>query len=273
MPQIPRAGPVPLTVVGAPELAARLGVSAGAPPAGSASGRRVVVVGGPVAERMTHAARAVGEGAHVFLLWPPGTAAGADALAGRAEEAGVEVGLARPLGARALAGVPDGWAARLVTLTLVARTGGTLAGAGWPGLLAGAVDLCSTLADARDASRLDAVAERDGDAIRAVALAGRFENGAYAQAVVRFSDHAPADEVALYAARPGSRVEARSLDGPLCVETQASTWRVPVPSGDPLADEVAAFVEAVGAGRPPAYGLGAALTALRLVARVRDQLR
>ena len=263
----------PLTVVGAPELAARLGPS-GASITGPGGGRRVVVVGGPVAERMGHAARAVGGGAHVFLLWPPGTAAEADALAARAEEAGVEVGLARPLGARALAGVPEGWAARLVTLTLVARTGGPLAQAGWPGLLAGAVDLCSALSDARDASRLDAVAERDGDAVRAVALAGRFENGAYAQAVVRFSDHAPDDEVALYAARPGSRVEARSLDGPLCVEPQdqAPARRAPV-GGDPLADEVAAFVGAVDAGRPPAYGLGAALAALRLVARVRDQLR
>ena len=272
MSKILRAG-LPLTVVGAPALAARLGALATA--ASETGGPRVVVVGGPVAERVAHAARAVAEGAHVFLLWPPAESAhAAEALAGRAEEAGVEVGLARPLGARALAGVPEGWAARLVTLTLVARTGGPLAEAGWPGLLAGAVDLCATLAGARDPGRLDAVAERDGDALRAVALAGRFETGAYAQAVVRFSDHAPADEVALYAARPGSRVEARSLDGPLCVGARETAPSPPRPvHGDALADEVAAFARAVEAGRPPAYGLGAALAALRLVERVRDQLR
>ena len=269
--------PLRLTVVGAPALAARLAPLATPTASGAAPapGPRVVVVGGPVEARVAHAARAVGGGAHVFLPWPPATAArDAELLAARAEEAGVEVGVARPLGARALAGVPSGWAARLVTLTLVARTGGPLAGAGWPGLLAGAVDLCATLAGARDPGRLDAVAERDGDALRAVALAGRFETGAYAQAVVRFSDHAPADEVALYAARPGSRVEARSLDEPLRVEPPPGDARaLPPPPGDALADEVAAFVQAVEAGRPPAYGLGAALAALRLVERVRDQLR
>ena len=102
-----------ITVVGAPALAARL-ASVPSPLADA----RVVVVGGPVDERVAHAAQAIGRGAHVFLQWPPADAArAAEALAGRAEEAGVEVGVARPLGARALAGVPPGWAARLVTLT------------------------------------------------------------------------------------------------------------------------------------------------------------
>lgn len=263
--------PLPLTVVGAPALADRLAPLG--PAAGPAVGARVVVVGGPVAERLGRAARAVGEGAHVFVLWPPAPSAReAGALADRAEEAGVEVGVARPLGARALAGVPAGWAARLVTLTLVARPGGALAEAGWPGLLAGALDLCATLAGARDAGRLEAVAERDGDALRAVALAGRFETGAYAQAVVRFSDEAADDEVALYASRPGSHVEARTLDEPLRPRP-APDAPAGAASGDALADEVAAFVRAVEAGRPPAYGLAAARAALQLVERVRDQLR
>ncbi len=264
-----------VTIVGAPDLAARLGLPSR--DATSAGERRVVVVGGPVEDRVARASQAVGSGAHAFLLWPPAvSASAAGALGDRAEEAGVEVGVARPLGATAaLAGVPDGWAARLVTLALVARLDGPLARAGWATLLAGALDLCATLADGRDVGRLDAVAERDGRALRAIVLAGRFDNGAYAQATVRFSDHVAQDEVALYASRPGSRVEARSLAGPLCVEAEgrgaALAPHPPHPDAD--AAEVGAFVVAVAAGRPAPYALDDALATLRLVERVQERLR
>ncbi len=255
-----------LTIVGAPALADRLG--------DVVTDRRVVVVGGAVAHRATTAARAIGEGAAVYLLWPPASSAReVEALAHRAEEAGVEVGVERPLGARVLDGVPAGWAARLVTLTLVGTTGGALARSGWAGLLAGAVDLCLTLADARDASRLEAVAERDGDAIRAVALSGRFETGAYVQAIARLSDYAPADTVALYASRPGSRVEARSLDGPLCVEVEGQRAAPAATASYTEDSEILAFARAAGGGHRPPYGLDAALAALRLVERVSEQLR
>ena len=266
---------LPLTVVGAPALAARLSASSAPRAEGTRGG--IVVVGGPVERRVDVAAEAVGAGAHAFLLWPPAaSASAAEALADRAEEAGVEVGVARPLGATAaLSGVPSGWAARLVTLGLVARVDGPLAAAGWPTLLAGALDLCATLAAARDVTRLDAVAERDRDALRAVALAARFENGAYAQATVRFSDHVAEDEVALYAARPGSRVEARSLAGPLCVEAEGSGAPVAAapPASDPEVAEVEAFVAAVAAGRPAPYALDDALATLRLAERAQERLR
>ena len=255
-----------VTFVGADALAASLGTFETARP--------VVVIGGGVDGRAGRAADAVAQGADVFLTWPPAASAqDASGLLQRAEEAGVEVGVARPLGARALVGVPDGWAARLVTLTLVARTGGALAQAGWAGLLAGAVGVCLTLADARDSSRLEAVAERDGGAIRAVALAGKLETGAHVQAVVRLSDHLSQDTVALYASRPGSRVEAQSLDGPLCVEVEGQRAPAAQAGEGHAAAEVRAFARAVGAGRPPPYGLDGALAALRLVERVRQQLR
>lgn len=266
---------LPVTVVGAPALAGRLeaGLEAPAP----SPGGRVVVVGGPVEARPARAAEAVEAGAHAFLLWPPAPSArAARGLGDRAEEAGVEVGVARPLGAsRALGGVPAGWAARLVTLALTARTDGPFGRAGWPVLLAGALDVCATLADAWDVARLDAVAERDGDALRAVALAARFDNGAYAQATVRFSDHAAEDDLALYAARSGSRVEARSLAGPLCVEAEGRAPAVAPgpPLGDPEATEVAAFVAAVAAGRRAPYGLDRALATLRLAETAQERLR
>ncbi|WP_412069371.1 hypothetical protein [Rubrivirga sp. IMCC43871] len=260
-----------VTVVGEADLAARL-ATPGAPGAA-----RVVVVGGPVDDRPQRAADAVASGAHTFLLWPPAPTAGAaERLADHAEEAGVEVGVARPLGATAaLAGIPAGWAARLVTLALVARPDGPLAEAGWATLLAGALDVCATLADARAVARMDAVAERDGQALRAVALAVRFENRAYAQATVRFSDHVADDEVALYAARPGSRVEARSLAGPLCVEAEghaAPFARAPALVDGP-ATEATAFVAAIAAGRPAPYTLDHALATLRLAEQAQEKLR
>ena len=260
-----------VSVVGDPPLAARLERT---PPDASA---RVVVVGGPVAERVARAGEAVARGAHAFVLWPPApTSAGAGGLAALAEEAGVEVGVARPLGASAaLAGVPAGWAARLVTLAVVAPLDGPLAAAGWPTLLAGALDLCTSLAGTVAVGRLDAGGERDGDALRAVALAARFENGAYAQAVVRFSDHVARDEVALYAARPGSRVEARSLAGPLCVEAEGRVSAVAAPAGDwdPEAAEAEAFVTAVAARQRAPHGLDRALATLRLAERAQERLR
>ncbi len=268
--------PPHVTVVGEPGLAARLGLADPSAPR-PADGPRVIVVGGPVEGRVRRAADAVGSGAHAFVLWPPATSAGAAAgLGDRAEEAGVEVGVARPLGATAaLAGVPAGWSARLVTLALVARLDGPLARAGWATLLAGALDLCATLATARDVGRLDVVAERDPSALRAVALAARFANGAYAQATVRFSDHAAQDEVALYASRPGSRVEARSLSGPLCVEAEGRGTPVSAhpPRPDADAAEVDAFVAAVTAGGQAPYALDDALATLRLVERVQARLR
>ena len=261
-----------VSVVGAPDLAARL-----AAPSAPSAPTSVVVIGGPVEDRAALAAEAVGTGVHAFLLWPPAaSASAAGALADRAEEAGVEVGVARPLGATAaLAGVPRGWAARLVTLGLVARVDGPLAAAGWPTLLAGALDLCATLAAARDVTRLDAAAERDRDALRAVALAARFENGAYAQATVRFSDHVDEDEVALYASRPGSRVEARTLAGPLCVEAEGrgAPLAAHPPHADADAAEVEAFVAAVAAGRPAPYALDDAVATLRLLERAQERLR
>ena len=230
----------------------------------------VVVVGGPPGERAEAAGRAVARGAHAFVLWPPGvSAAELDALGARAEEAGVEVGVARPLATAALlAGRPEAWAARLVTLSAAAAPGRPLARAGWPTLLAGALDVAAAFAASRDVARLDAEAERDGAALRAVAVAVRFRNGAFAQLSLRQAAHADRDEVSLYASRPGSRVEARSLRGPLCLDGGAA----PAPPR-PAPDEAVSFVRAVAAGRPPGYVVSDALATLRLVERVQERLR
>lgn len=264
--------PPSVAVVGAPSLAARLG-AAGVPVV-SISEAGVVVVGGAVGDRVAVAREAVSAGRAAFLLWPPGVSvAEAVTLGARAEEAGVEVGVARPLGVGPLlAGRPDGWAARLVTLTVTAAPGGPLDAAGWTVGLAAALDVCATLAASSDVARLDAEAERDGSAVHAAAVTVRFRTGALAQIALRTSAQAAADEVALYASGPAGRVEARSLAGPLCVEVDGRpTFTTPTP--DPEAAEVLAFVEAVGGERPAPAALDAALDTLRLIERVQERLR
>lgn len=266
--------PPPVAVVGAPRLQARLGAAGAALAPPSEAG--AVVVGGPPGGRVAVAREAVSAGVPAFLLWPPGVSVDeAAALGVRAEEAGVEVGVARPLGtAGLLRARPDGFAARLVTLALTAAPDRGFEAAGWPTLLAGALDVCVALTGSHDVAHLDAEADRDGMRLRAAAVSARFRSGALAQVTVRPSEMVESDEVALYAGRPGVRVEARSLAGPLCVEADGgASVLVPAPVTDPEVAEILAFVEAVGAGRPAPYALDAALATLRLVERVQERLR
>ncbi|MDT0631756.1 hypothetical protein RQM47_05450 [Rubrivirga sp. S365] len=257
----------PLSVLGDDDLADRLD-RAGLPIAGAPSAGGVAVVGGAVGQRAAAAGRVAAAGAHPFALWPPGvSAADADALAARAEEAGVEVGVARPALARGAAGL-GGWTAGLVSLSLAAPPDGAL-GAG--GALGGALDLVLALVGRGAVGRLDAAAERDGARLRALAASLRFRSGAFAQVWLRADEDAGGLATSLHASRPGSHIDATRLDRPLVVSGQPAPPAAP--DADPLVAEVAAFVRAVGAGRRPAYGLDAALATLRLVERVQGHLR
>ena len=248
-----------VSVVGDDRLAERL-AAAGCPVVPTAGG--VVVVAGPVGDRAAAAAAAASTGAHPFVLWPPGhSPADADALAARAEEAGVEVGVERPALSRPAASL-GGWTARLVSLSVPGPPSGVLDAGGAVG---GALDLVLALVGRGAVARLDAAAERDGTQLTAFAASLRFRSGAYAQVWV--GGDGP---VALYASRPGSRVEATTLDVPLTVVGAPTP---PAPPVDALADKVAAFADAVRAGRRPEYGVDAALGTLRLVERVHAHLR
>ena len=233
----------------------------------------VVVIGGAVGERFEAAHTVASEGCHVFLAWPPGVSTDeARRLAARAEEAGVEVGAARPLAASGLLRArPEGWAARLVTLELAASPTGRFADTPWSHRIAGALDLCATLADSRDTARLDAQADRENGLLRSVALSLRFRTGAYAQAVLRQDDQ---DAFRLDASGPGARLSARSLDGPLCIESNAG--RQPVADPDTLAPDVreaVSFIEAVAAGHRAPFALADALATMRLAEAVTEKLR
>ena len=234
----------------------------------------VVIVGGGVGERFEAAHAVLSEGRHAFLAWPPGVSLDeASRLAARAEEAGVEVGAARPLPVSAvLRAAPPDWTARLVTLALTVAPGGRLAATAWSARLAGALDVCATLAQTRDAARLDAQADREGGRLRAVAFGVRFRTGAYAQVSVRSGD---ADAFHLDASGPGARLSARTLDGPLCIERGDAGPR-PVAAPDPLAPDVreaVSFLEAVAAGRRAPFSLADALATMRLAEAVGERLR
>ena len=239
----------------------------------------LVVVGASVGERFEAAQALVSEGQHVFLAWPPGVSTDeAKRLAARAEEAGVEVGAARPLPVSGLLRVaPPEFAARLVTVTLVVSPASPIAETPWPHRIAGALDVCATLARTRDAARLDAQAERDGGALRTVAFSVRFRTGAYAQATLRTVPPGlgPAEVVRINASGPGRHVSAQSFEGPLCVEGPGG-GRQPVDAPDGLTSDVRealAFVDAVAARRRAPFGLADALATMRLAEAVGEKLR
>lgn len=259
---------VPPDVLAALRAAGRavVEVSAGDGAGGEAARRLadrtgVVVVGGPPGERVAAARAAVDAGAHAFLMWPPGVSADESAaLARRADEAGVEVGVARPLPtADLLAGVPPGWTSRLMTLDIDVTPAGTLAERPQAHRLAGALSLCAALAGSDDPARVDAATQAG---LTAITL--RFRTGAYAHVALR--DDAPAERFALVAAGTGATVEAQSLAGPLRVAGQEAVVRKPEA-------EVEAFVTAIVARRPLPFSLDDAVATMRLAERVLARLR
>ena len=197
----------------------------------------VVIVEGPEAERAVRIRSVIARGAHAFAAWPPAADAdGARALAAVAEEAGVEVGVARPLPIGALlASRPAGWRARIVSLSL----GGGAAS------LPGALDLCASLVGSRTLAGLEAEAVGD-----AMALALRFRSGALATVTLGATD---ADAVSLSAVGAGGTVEADALDRD-------------------APDPALAFVDAVRSRRRPPFSLHDAVGTLRLVERVTRRL-
>ncbi len=123
-----------------PIAASGTGVAAALAAAGLAvdPAAAAVAVGGPQPERLAGLRAAVAAGRHAFAAWPPGTLQEAEALVRDAHEAGVEVGVERPVPADGVA------ASRLVTVTLVTD------GAAWSRAIAGALDVCAAaLAAAR----------------------------------------------------------------------------------------------------------------------------
>ncbi|NNF56807.1 MAG: Gfo/Idh/MocA family oxidoreductase, partial [Rhodothermaceae bacterium] len=244
-----------------------------------------VCVAAPTMDHFLLARTAVAQGAHVFLDWPLTTSLSeAEQLAQFAEEAGVEIGVARPLPVTGLlAARPDGWRPRLATMTLVGSGhDATQDGADlpWPQRIAGLVGLALALAGSADVQRLDAEADRGAGArLHAVVFSLRFRNGTLVHAHLREGTPAPEDAFRLDASGQGLRVSARALRGPLIIESQDSAS---LSDAGPRAmpsrtsadtQELTAFIEAIAAGQQAPVSILDGLRTMRLVEQVMERLR
>lgn len=230
----------------------------------------VICIGGCASERGQAARHVVEAGRHAFLAWPPTVSVPeADALARRAEEANVEVGVARALPTqRLLSACPASWSATLITLRITGPTGAP-GGVPWPHALAGALDTAAALAGTREVQRLDGQADRTNGHFRSVAFSVRFRSGAYAQAAFRTApDAAPGFQV--QAAGPGAHVSAHRLSGPLCIERDGER---PLAVSAGPSDELVHFVRALHQHRPPPLSVLDARNTLRLMERLMERLR
>ncbi len=233
----------------------------------------VVAVASGASEREGDVRAALSQGAHVFAAWPPAASVeGAERLAARAEEAGVEVAVERPLPlAAVVAARPDGWAARLVALDLAGADPTEGLDLPLPRRLAGALDAVMALVRSGAIAHLDVHTDRDGARVHTLLASLRFKSGAYAHIGIRDEAEGWPGSVRLAASGGGVRISARSLRGPVCVEGADA-----VP--EPEATGLAAFVASLAQGHVPASSAGAlalsdAVALMRLSERVMASLR
>ena len=236
------------------------------------------VSGAAAAEpRFAVAEAALRQGRHVFLEWPPtASAEELEQLAARAEEAGAEGGVSRPLRFHPLFdAVPEN--ARADVVTVRARLASDSGTRDRRRALSDALDLCGVLAGSRagrpgagvrhlDAQAAPAPADEDdnNDArFGAVAAGLRFHGGTYATLELRRAapDEAAPPDRRLYAAGPGFRLDA-DLDDPEHASPKT-----------PLQRETQAFLQALVDGEPPPVSLLDARPAMRLTERIMQRLR
>lgn len=226
-----------------------------------------VFIATPASGHYRIAEAAAKRGVHIFLERPPQTSVReCAALVRLAEEAGVEVGVSRPLRFHAaFAALPAGWRPRLIALEQ------PLAGnAAWPAPLAEALDVCCALAQSSSIRRIDAEAVRGrGARPEAVAFGLRFHSGTYAQVSLRCDGAGR-----LFAAGPDLHLEV-DLDGSAVRVRQGGDAFEPAAAAapPPIEAETRAFLAALRAGQPAPVSALDALHTMRLVERLMQQLR
>jgi len=232
-----------------------------------------VIVAVPTSAHHAIAEAAAKHGVHVFLEWAPATSVReCEALVRLSEEAGVEVGVSRPLRFHPLhEHLASGWHASLMVFS------GPLNGA-VSEQLADTVDLCTALSGSTSVQRIEAEAVRS-EGVRPAALAYslRFHNGAYAQ--VSFGQRPPDTPPRLYLAGGDTHLEVELLGDVLTkastsLENATSGLAFESASGTSLIErETCGFVEALIEGRPPPVTVLDGLSTMRLVERVMERLR
>ncbi len=224
----------------------------------------VVFVTAPTAEHFRLAEAATKQGVHVFMEWPPATSVQeCQAIIGLSDEAGVEVGVRRPLRFHPVfEALPEGGRASLI---LVRRQMPLEGEAAWPRWLADAVDLCCALSQSSSVQRIDAEAVRSAAPWPdAVAFGLRFHNGAYAQVSIRRGAEVAVG--ALYAAGAGFEVEA-------ALEENDAGSRAYVSEPSLVEVETQAFLQAVAAEQPVPVSILDGLHTMRLDERLMKKLR
>ena len=244
--------------------------------------RRVdaVVIEAPLADRFALAETAARHGVHALLAWPPASIEETRALVRLGEEAGVEIGVRRPLrwhpAVQAIrSDAPPGLLLWQQEIAGDPRT--------WSRRLADAVDVCRALAGGGGVRRVEAESVRLAAARpEATAVSLRFDNGAYTQISLR---RAAADRCLIYAAGPSttrtadlSGVQAR-LDAAGDAGAREVDAGTAPSSDDPaapaalVAADLRAFLRAIADDRPAPVAALEALHTLRLVERLMERLR
>jgi predicted dehydrogenase len=229
----------------------------------------VALVTVPTASHYYVAQAAARHGVHLFLEWPPATSIReCESIVQLAEEAGVEVGISRPLRFHPLLDALDGRRVHLIVLRqeVDARTP-----AFWPPRCADALDLCCALARSHSIQRIDAEAvPRHAAWPEAIAFALRFHSGTYAQ-VSLYRRQQPGDDL-LYVAGADFQLES-DLDGTALHGRPALGDAATSDVRSPVEQETTAFLDALTADQIPPVTVLDGLHTMRLVERLMEQLR
>jgi len=223
----------------------------------------------PTASHYHVAQAAARHGVHLFLEWPPATSiCECESIVQLAEEAGVEVGISRPLRFHPLLSALGNQRAHLIVLRQEVDASTP---AFWPPRCADALDLCCALAQSHSIQRIDAEAvPRHAAWPEAIAFALRFHSGTYAQ-VSLYRRQQPGEDL-LYVAGANAQLES---------DLEGTTLRGHPPLGNratgmgpsPVEQETDAFLDALTIGQIPPVTALDGLHTMRLVERLMEQLR
>jgi len=222
----------------------------------------------PTASHYYVAQAAARHGVHLFLEWPPATSIReCESIVQLAEEAGVEVGISRPLRFHPLL---DALGDQRVHLIVLRQEVDTNTPAFWPPRCADALDLCCALARSHSIQRIDVEAvPRHAAWPEAIAFALRFHSGTYAQ-VSLYRRQQPGDDL-LYVAGADFQLES-ALDG-TDLHGRPALDGAATDAPPPVEQETTAFLDALVAGQIPPVTVLDGLHTMRLVERLMEQLR
>ena len=195
-------------------------------------------------------------GMHLFLEWPGSTSVPeCQALAELGVEAGVEIGISRPLRFFPWPNQEDLFGhVEVMTIrqALDVRAPGL-----WKRSIEDAVDLAFAFVRGASPRRIDAAVARSDDRLPLATAAGvRFHNGTYVQLEVRHVERA---DPTLHLSVAG--------------RGRAADFDLSDARADGLKAETVAYLDAVSANRPPPVSVLDALQTIRLIEKLMERLR